>query len=87
MARPGQDDVKRRATAKQELSNVGLHLWGVVHTVVHRSSACTREYHVCLERVFQEGRGTGATEGSMPVGSTEIIYEISIINIIYVLLP
>ena len=33
-----------------------------------------RGHHFCLGKVSQGGRMTGATDGSMPVGSAEIIY-------------
>ena len=37
---------------------------------------CRQEYHFCLGKAFQEGLTPGATDGSSPVGSVEIIYAI-----------
>jgi hypothetical protein len=74
MARPGQSDEERLTTLQQVFSNEDLNLGGVAHTVVRRSCVYTRAYHFCLGKAFQEGRMTGATGGSMPVGSAEIIY-------------
>jgi hypothetical protein len=74
MARPGQSDEERLATLQQVFSNEDLNLDSVAHTRVRRSGVYTQVDHFCLGKAFQEGRATGATDGSMPVGSGAIIY-------------
>jgi hypothetical protein len=69
MSRPGQSDEERLATLQQVFSNEDLNLDSVAHTRVRRSGVYTQVYHFCLGKAFQEGRMTGATDGSMPVGS------------------
>jgi hypothetical protein len=69
MALPGQSDEERLAIEQQVFSNEDLNLDSVAHTRVRRSGVYTQVYHFCLGKAFQEGRRTGATGGSMPVGS------------------
>ena len=38
------------------------------------TSRCKQGYHLSQKRAFQVGYVPGATDGSMPVGSAEIIY-------------
>ena len=72
MARPGQSDEERLAIEQQVFSNEDLNLDSVAHTRVRRSGVYTQVYHFCLGKAFQEGRMTGATGGSMPVGSVRV---------------
>jgi hypothetical protein len=74
MARPGQSDEAQLAIEQQVSSNEDLNLDSVAHPRVRRSGVYTRVYHFYLGTASHRGRATGATDGSMPVGSAEIIY-------------
>jgi hypothetical protein len=68
-----QCEKERSATAKRVFSSEGLNL-GIVVNVEgdHLHSlldVCRQEYQFCLGKASLEGRMTGATDGSMPVGS------------------
>jgi hypothetical protein len=77
--RPGQCDEERLAIQERVFSN-GDHpaLAGVAEEMTYQagqcSGACRRGYHFCLGTASQGGPMTGATDGSNPVGSAEIIY-------------
>jgi len=75
MARPGQSDEERLAIEQQVFSNEDLNLDSVAHTRVRRSGVYTQVYHFCLGKAFQEGLMTGATGGSMPVGSGRVFIQ------------
>jgi hypothetical protein len=85
MARPGQSDEERLAIEQQVFSNEDLNLDSVAHTRVRRSGVYTQVYHFCLGKAFQEGRATGATGGSMPVGSGRLFIHLSSIYRTFVL--
>ena len=72
MALARQSDEERLATLQQVFSNEDLNLDNVAHARVRRSGVYTRVYQFCLGTVSQGGRATGATGGSMPVGSAAI---------------
>ena len=75
--RPGQCDEERFAIQQRVFSN-GDHpaLVGVAEEKIYQagycSGVCRRGYHFCLGTASQGGRMTGATDGSMPVGSVDL---------------
>ena len=78
MVRLVQCEKELSATAQPVFSSGGLNLGSVVSVEVdHLHSlldVCRQEYRFYLGKASLEGLRTGATDGSKPVGSAEIIY-------------
>jgi hypothetical protein len=66
---------------KGEFSSEGLTLGDALREKVDYPAqaldVCRQEYHFCLRKALQDGLVTGATDGSMPVGSGRVFIHFS----------